>query len=56
MKYSLSARLRQCFDFLVMKVYASVYSTESTFFLNDQLRKIGTSLLQNINSIIFDKL
>ena len=55
-RYSLSGRLRQCFDFLVMKVYSVVYKSDGAIFNNDSLLTIGVVLIQQINEIIFGKL
>jgi len=55
-KYSLSARLRQTFDYLVMKVYSVVYRRDQMFHINTSLLKVGTVLLQQITDICQNKI
>ena len=55
LEYSLSARLRQCFDYLTMKVYSVVYNTDDKFHTNDKLNKICTTLIARIQEIVFSK-
>lgn len=55
LEYSLSARLRQCFDFLAMKVYSVVYNEDGGFHTNDMLNQICSTLMVRIQLIIFSK-
>lgn len=56
LEYSLSARLRQCFDFLVMKVFSVVYNEDGRFQTNQMLNKICSTLMLRIQVTIFSKL
>jgi len=55
-EYSLSARLRQTFDFLAMKVYSVVYKQDDKFHFNPSLNKVGIVLMQNIADFCQSKL
>ena len=55
-KHSLSARLRQCFDFMAQKVFAVVFKNDDKFFTNQNMVTIGTFLVQQIYKVVFGKL
>ena len=55
LEYSLSARLRQCFDYLSMKVFSVVYSEDEKIQTNVKLGNICSALMQRIQKIVFDK-
>ena len=52
-KHSLSARLRQCFDFLAQKVFSVVYKNDEKYFTNSNMQTIGTFLMQQIYSVVY---
>ena len=55
LEYSLSARLRQTFDYLTMKVYSVVYSADDKFQTNAKLNVVCTTLMERIQEIVFGK-
>ena len=55
LEYSLSARLRQCFDYLTMKVYSVVYNADDKFQTNQKLNAVCTTLMERIQEIVFSK-
>ena len=56
LKFSLSGRLRQTFEFLSNKTLAMVYSSESRFSSNQSLNLVGTVLMNHICDISQRKL
>ena len=55
LEYSLSARLRQCFDYLSMKVFSIVYSADDIIQTNQKLNRVCTALMQRVQKIAFEK-
>ena len=51
----MSARLRQCFDYLSMKVFSSVYSADDIIQTNPKLLRVCTALMQRVQKIAFEK-